>query len=83
MEAENRLEGRRDPIATVFCCSRRQSSQMSSVFSISEGRFTCTNYQLNSATSKEASRVADRPRSCVHPRCTLWTLLSSGRVCKR
>lgn len=63
MESENRLEGRRDPIARVFCCTRTQSSKMSSVFSVSEVRFICSSYQLNSATSKGASCAADRPRS--------------------
>lgn len=56
---------------------------MSSVFSISEGRFICSKYQLNFAASKEPSCVADRPCSSVYPQCTRWAWLSSGRVCKR
>lgn len=67
MEAENRLEGRRDPIARAFCFTRKQSSQMNSVFPISEGRFICSKYQLDSAPSKEVSGVEDRPCSSVCP----------------
>lgn len=79
MEAENRLEGRRDPIARAFCFTRNQSSQMSSVFPISEGRFICSN-PAGFCSQQRGFRCFRQTLLLCVPQ---WTLLSSGRVCGR
>lgn len=79
MEAENRLEGRRDPIARAFYFTQNQSSQMNSVFPISEGRFICSN-PAGFCSQQRRFRCCRQTLLLYVPQ---WTLLSSDRVCGR